>query len=53
MAITLTKQGRLEMISYWGDGLWSLPAFSMQMALVSVSGNAMVLSFPMQKLLKN
>ncbi len=51
-AIPLTGQGVGDMINHWGNGAWSLLAFSMQMALVLVLGNAMAISPPMQKLLK-
>lgn len=51
-AIPLTGQGPLMMILHWGNGAWSLLAFTMQMALVLVLGTAMADSPPMQKLLK-
>lgn len=37
----LTKQTPIAMARHWGGGFWSLLAFSMQMALVLVLGNAM------------
>lgn len=52
LAMPLTGQGPVEMITHWGNGVWSLLAFSMQMALVLVLGNAMAISPPMQRLLK-
>lgn len=52
LAMPLTQQGPFEMISHWGDGVWSLLTFSMQMALVLVLGNAMATSPSMQKILK-
>ena len=51
-AIPLTGQGPLEMVVHWGNGIWGLLAFTMQMALVLVLGTAMADSPPMQKLLK-
>lgn len=51
-AMPLTKQGPLNMVMHWGDGVWSLLEFSMQMALVLVLGTAMATSPPMQKVLK-
>ena len=39
-AMPLTKQGPMEMINAWGNGVWGLLAFSMQMALVLVLGSA-------------
>lgn len=53
LAIPLTGQGPVEMVMHWGNGFWSLLAFSMQMALVLVLGTAMADSPPMQKLLKS
>ncbi|MDR2176254.1 MAG: short-chain fatty acid transporter [Synergistaceae bacterium] len=53
LAMPLTGQGPLAMILHWGNGAWSLLAFSMQMALVLVLGNAMAISPPMQRLLKS
>lgn len=51
-AMPLTDQTAMAMVSHWGKGAWGLLAFSMQMALVLVLGNAMAISPPMQKLLK-
>lgn len=39
-AIPLTSQSPMDMINAWGGGVWGLLAFSMQMALVLVLGNA-------------
>lgn len=39
-AIPLTGQGPMDMINAWGNGVWGLLAFSMQMALVLVLGSA-------------
>ncbi|TNF19029.1 MAG: short-chain fatty acid transporter [Rhodobacteraceae bacterium] len=42
LAAVLTQgTGPLEVISYWGDGFWSLLTFSMQMLLVLVTGYMM------------
>ncbi|MDR0388674.1 MAG: short-chain fatty acid transporter [Spirochaetaceae bacterium] len=51
-AMPLTGQGPLAMVSHWGNGVWVLLAFSMQMALVLVLGSAMANSPPMKRLLK-
>jgi short-chain fatty acids transporter len=40
LAIPLTKQSPIDIISVWGSGVWGLLAFSMQMALVLVLGSA-------------
>ncbi|MDL2227730.1 short-chain fatty acid transporter [Odoribacter sp. OttesenSCG-928-L07] len=52
LAMPLTHQGPIGIINHWGNGVWSLLSFAMQMALVLVLGNAMATSPPMQKLLK-
>jgi short-chain fatty acids transporter len=51
-AMPLTGQSPLRMAEHWGNGVWALLAFSMQMALVLVLGSAMANSPPMKKLLK-
>jgi short-chain fatty acids transporter len=53
IAMPLTGQGPLQMTMHWGNGVWVLLAFSMQMALVLVLGSAMANSPPMQKFLKS
>lgn len=40
-AIFITNQTPLEVVQNWGDGLWSLLGFAMQMALVIVCGSAL------------
>ena len=40
-AIAFTGQSPLEVVENWGGGVWSLLAFSMQMALVLVCGSAL------------
>lgn len=40
VAMPVTGQGPLAMIDHWGNGVWGLLAFSMQMALVLVLGTA-------------
>ncbi|MDT9026663.1 short-chain fatty acid transporter [Rossellomorea yichunensis] len=36
--LIFTESSSLEMVQYWGNGFWSLLAFSMQMVLVLVTG---------------
>lgn len=36
--IIATKQSPLQMIVHWGNGIWGLLAFTMQMALILVTG---------------
>ena len=39
-AMPATGAGPIDMVNCWGNGVWNLLAFSMQMALVLVLGNA-------------
>ncbi len=39
-AIPATKTGPIQVLNAWGNGVWGLLAFSMQMALVLVLGSA-------------
>lgn len=41
MGVTLTETSVVEMVNLWGDGYWGLLSFSMQMALVVVTGHAL------------
>ncbi len=41
VAIPICDQSVVEAVENWGDGVWSLLAFSMQMALVLVCGSAL------------
>ncbi len=43
-SVTLTGSGPMDVIMHWSNGFWSLLAFSMQMALVLVTGHAMASS---------
>lgn len=38
LGLIFTDSSSLEMVQYWGNGFWSLLAFSMQMVLVLVTG---------------
>ncbi|WP_246943443.1 short-chain fatty acid transporter [Bacillus pinisoli] len=38
LGLLLTESSTMNMVQYWGDGFWSLLAFSMQMVLVLVTG---------------
>ncbi len=46
-----TGQGPLDMLRHWGNGVWGLLAFSMQMVLVLVTGHVLALAPPFKKLL--
>lgn len=52
-ALLLTKSSVLDIIKYWSGGFWSLLSFSMQMALVLVTGHAMASSTFFKKILSN
>lgn len=41
LGIFVTSQSPLKMAVHWGNGFWSLLAFSMQMALVLVTGHTL------------
>ena len=46
-----TKASFLQVVGFWADGFWSLLAFSMQMALVLVTGHALASSRLFKKML--
>ena len=41
IAMPVCHQTPLEVVEHWGNGVWSLLAFAMQMALVLVTGSAL------------
>lgn len=53
LSMISTGQGVMELVIHWGNGVWGLLGFSMQMALVLVLGNALATSKPVKKLLVN
>lgn len=52
-AVIFTKQNPLTVINYWSGGFWSLLSFSMQMALVLVTGHTMASSPIFKRMLSN
>lgn len=48
LGIAFTGQGPLDMVKHWGNGVWGLLGFSMQMALVLVLGSAFATSKPIK-----
>jgi short-chain fatty acids transporter len=46
-----TDKGFIDIINAWGNGLWGILAFAMQMILIVVTGHVMAISGPMKKLL--
>ncbi len=47
----VTKQSFITACKHWGNGVWSLLDFSMQMVLVLVTGHVLALAPPFRKLL--
>lgn len=52
LSVVVTGQGPITMINHWGNGVWGLLSFSMQMALVLVTGHTLASSPPIKKALK-
>ncbi|NLJ46439.1 MAG: short-chain fatty acid transporter [Treponema sp.] len=52
LGMVIQGKSFIDMTSYWGGGMWSLLGFSMQMVLVLVTGSALAISKPVQKVLK-
>lgn len=51
-AIIFTQQTPLEMSNHWGNGVWSLLSFSMQMVMVLVSGHTLATAPFFKKILE-
>ena len=51
VAMPLTGQNPIQMVQHWGNGVWGLLLFSMQMALVLVLGSAMASAPVVKKVL--
>lgn len=52
MGITIANNSPLQMVQHWGNGFWNLLAFSMQMALILVTGYTLATSPPFKKILQ-
>jgi len=52
MGIGITPKTVSQMVMIWGNGFWNLLAFSMQMALVLVTGHALASSGPVKNAMK-
>jgi short-chain fatty acids transporter len=52
LAIVFTDSTPVDLVGYWGDGLWGLLSFAMQMSLMIVSGYALASSDIVQNGLK-
>lgn len=51
-ALIWTDKGPMDLVMMWGTGLWGLLAFSMQMALVLVTGHVLASSKPVKAILR-
>jgi len=51
LGLVLTPHDVLDMVRFWGAGFWNLLAFTMQMALVLVTGHALASSRPVSRLM--
>lgn len=50
-ALGVTGKSAMQIITYWGDGLWGILAFTMQMVMVLVTGHALASSKPIRRIL--
>ncbi len=53
LGMVVEGQSFIAMTGYFGGGMWAFLAFSMQMALIIVTGSAMATSKPVHSLLKS
>jgi short-chain fatty acids transporter len=51
-ALSFTTHTSLELIGFWGDGLWNLNSFSMQMVMILLLGHLIATSKILQKMLQ-
>ncbi|MCC7403400.1 MAG: short-chain fatty acid transporter [Bdellovibrionales bacterium] len=51
LAIAVTPHSASEVLYQWGDGLWSLITFTLQMAMILLGGYVVAASQPVQRLL--
>lgn len=52
MGMVIVGQSPLNMITYWGEGIWSLLAYTMQISLVLLTGYIFAHTAPVQAVLK-
>lgn len=53
LGLGITPKTTSQMVMIWGNGFWNLLAFSMQMALVLVTGHALASSGPVKSAMKS
>ena len=51
LALGLTPKAPADLVMLWGSGFWNLLAFSMQMAMILVTGHALASSAPVKRVL--
>ena len=51
LAFGLTPKAPADLVMLWGSGFWNLLAFSMQMAMILVTGHALASSGPVKRML--
>ncbi|MFM0401944.1 TIGR00366 family protein [Paraburkholderia aspalathi] len=51
LALGLTAKAPADLVMLWGSGFWNLLAFSMQMAMILVTGHALASSAPVKRVL--
>ncbi|NPT55967.1 TIGR00366 family protein [Paraburkholderia elongata] len=51
LAFGLTPNAPADLVMLWGSGFWNLLAFSMQMAMILVTGHALASSAPVKRVL--
>ena len=51
LALGLTPKAPADLVMLWGSGFWNLLAFSMQMAMILVTGHALASSGPVKRVL--
>lgn len=51
LALVATPSSPAQLARWWGDGIWELLSFAMQMCLVVVSGFVVAVSVPVRRLL--
>jgi short-chain fatty acids transporter len=51
-ALTLTPSTPLQVVDGWGRGFWELIPFTLQMALIIITGHVLATSYPMQVVIR-
>lgn len=51
LALVFTDKGPVDLVVAWGNGLWGILTFAMQMILILITGHALALTGPVQAVL--